>query len=57
MAAGGWQGGLFFDLTCDYGQSFINATLAGVVILAILALLYHYTLRKPARLAGLAAAA
>ncbi|MEE8395283.1 MAG: MFS transporter [bacterium] len=57
MAVGGWQGGLFFDLTGNYSQAFLNSSLAGVVNLAILALLYHYTVRKPARLAGLAAAA
>lgn len=57
MAVGGWQGGLFFDLTGNYSQAFLNSSLAGVVNLAILALLYHYTVRKPARPAALAAAA
>ena len=32
---GGWQGGLFYDLTQSYGVSFANAAVAGVVNLAI----------------------
>ena len=32
---GGWQGGLFYDLTHSYSVSFANAVLAGVVNLAI----------------------
>jgi MFS family permease len=43
MAAGAWQGGLFYDLCGDYYQSFSNASFAGVVNLALLALLYTYT--------------
>lgn len=44
MAAGAWQGGLFYDLCGDYFQSFSNASFAGVVNLALLALLYTYTI-------------
>jgi MFS family permease len=43
MALGAWQGGLFYDLCGDYFQSFSNASLAGVVNLLLLALLYSYT--------------
>ena len=32
---GGWQGGLFYDLTHRYSVSFANAALAGVVNLTI----------------------
>jgi MFS family permease len=32
---GGWQGGLFYDLTQSYGVSFANAAFAGMVNLAI----------------------
>ncbi len=44
MAAGAWQGGLFYDLCGDYYQSFSNASFAGVINLALLALLYTYTI-------------
>jgi MFS family permease len=40
MALGAWQGGLFYDLCGDYFASFGNASLAGVVNLLILGLLY-----------------
>lgn len=45
MAIGGWQGGVFYDICGDYRQSFSNASMGGVVNLAILALLYLYTVR------------
>ena len=45
MAAGGWQGGVFYDICGDYFQAFSNASIGGVVNLAILALLYLYTVR------------
>jgi MFS family permease len=41
MALGAWQGGLFYDLCGNYYPSFANASLAGVVNLLILALLYR----------------
>jgi MFS family permease len=43
MAGGAWQGGLFYDLCGNYFQSFANASVAGVVNLLILALLFLYT--------------
>lgn len=43
MALGAWQGGLFYDLCGTYYQSFANASLAGVVNLLILAMLYLHT--------------
>jgi MFS family permease len=46
MAIGAWQGGLFYDICGDYFASFANASVAGVVNLLILALLFLYT-RKP----------
>jgi MFS family permease len=39
MGLGGWQGGVLFDLTGDYTQSFANAALAGIVNLSLLTLL------------------
>lgn len=48
MALGAWQGGLFYDLCGDYYLSFSNASFAGLVNLALLALLYTYTVsRRP----------
>jgi MFS family permease len=41
MAVGAWQGGLFYDLCGDYFISFANASLAGVLNLLVLALLYR----------------
>jgi predicted MFS family arabinose efflux permease len=43
MALGAWQGGLFFDVDGDYFQSFLNSSIAGVVNLMLLGLLYLYT--------------
>ncbi len=43
MALGAWQGGLFFDMNGDYVQSFLNSSIAGVVNLLLLGLLYLYT--------------
>jgi len=43
MALGAWQGGLFFDLNGDYFQSFRNSSIAGVLNLALLGVLYLYT--------------
>jgi hypothetical protein len=38
---------LFYDLCGDYYSSFANASVAGVVNLLILALLWLYTLERP----------
>lgn len=43
MAAGGWQGGVFYDICGNYNQSFANASIGGVLNLGILGLLYLYT--------------
>jgi len=43
MALGAWQGGLFFDMDGDYVQAFLNSSIAGVINLLILGLLYLYT--------------
>ncbi len=51
MGLGGYQGGLFFDLTGDYILSYLNAALAGVVNLMIIASLLRYVSRKQAALA------
>ena len=40
MGFGGYQGGLFFDLTGDYVWSYANAAIAGMINLAILASFY-----------------
>ena len=45
MGIGSWQGGLFHDFNGDYAQSFLNASIAGVVNLLILGLLFLYTVR------------
>lgn len=45
---GGWQGGMFFDLTGAYDWTFRNAALAGAVNLALLSALWM-TLRRPPR--------
>lgn len=49
MGAGGYQGGLCFDLTGSYATSFTNAALAGVANLAVLALLGLWLWRMQAR--------
>lgn len=46
MGLGGYQGGFFFDLSGDYFISYANATLAGVVNLAILGALYFYVQKR-----------
>ena len=43
MALGAWQGGFFYDLDGNYLQAFLNSSIAGVVNLLVLALLYLYT--------------
>ena len=52
---GGWQGGMFFDLTGSYDWTFRNAALAGVVNLALLSTLWM-ALRRPPRPAVLLSA-
>lgn len=51
MGVGSWQGGLFFDIYQTYHQAFLNSTLSGLINLALLAVLYHYTIRLPKNLA------
>jgi len=51
MGIGGYQGGLFYDLTGDYLLSFANSTLAGVVNMAIVGALLYYSNRTRVRLA------
>ncbi len=51
MGLGAYQGGFFFDLTGDYTFSYLNAALAGVVNLMIIASLLRYVTRKQAALA------
>ena len=48
---GGYQGGIFFDLTGDYTLSYANAAAAGIINLIILAALYLHSTRKQAALA------
>ena len=48
---GGYQGGLFFDLTGDYTLSYAIAAAAGIINIIILANLYFYSTRKQAALA------
>ena len=46
-AFGGWQGGLFFDLTGFYYWTYANAVLAGLVNLTIMGGVLFYISRKP----------
>ena len=48
---GGWQGGLFYDLTGGYGLSFANAAFAGAVNLAIVGSLFLALQRRRQALA------
>ena len=47
-AIGGYQGGVFFDFTGDYSQSYINAALAGLVNLIIVGSLFLMVSRRQA---------
>lgn len=47
-ALGGWQGGLFFDLTGDYFWTFTNAAFAGAVNLVIMTTIW-FSLRRRER--------
>ena len=51
-AIGGYQGGVFFDLTGDYTQSYVNAALAGLVNLVIVGSLFFTFSRRQAALAA-----
>ena len=45
-ALGGWQGGLSFDLTGAYFWAFANATMFGLINLAIIGAIYLAVKRK-----------
>ena len=47
---GGYQGGLFFDLTDDYKLTYTNAALAGILNLIIVGALFHTIKRRTASL-------
>lgn len=49
-AVGGYQGGLFFDLTGDYTLTYANAALAGTINLIIVATLFLTVSRRQAAL-------
>ena len=51
-AIGGYQGGLFFDLTGDYTVTYVNAALAGTVNLIIVGSLFFTVSRRQAALAA-----
>ena len=51
-AVGGYQGGIFFDLTGNYTQSYVNGALAGLVNLVIVGSLFFTVSRRRAALAG-----
>ena len=46
-AAGGWQGGLTFDITGAYFWAFANATIFGLVNLVIIGSIYMVLSRRP----------
>ena len=48
---GGWQGGLFFDLTRSYSWSYANAAFAGLVSLAVMATILVALRRRPPSIA------
>jgi predicted MFS family arabinose efflux permease len=50
-AVGGYQGGLFFDLTGDYTVTYANAAVAGTINLIIVATLFLTVSRRQAALA------
>jgi MFS family permease len=54
MGLGGYQGGLFFDLTGDYVASYLNATVSGAINVAIVAGLVFYVRGRRAALAAAA---
>ena len=45
MGIGGYQGGVFFDLSGSYVLSYANATIVGVINLMIVGALYVYVMR------------
>jgi MFS family permease len=52
MGIGGYQGGLFFDLSGSYVVSYANATIVGVINLMIVGSLYVYVTRRETAPAG-----
>jgi predicted MFS family arabinose efflux permease len=50
MGIGSYQGGYFYDLTGNYVLSYGNAAVAGIVNIAIVALLIWYRQRRTRRL-------
>lgn len=46
MGIGGYQGGLFFDLSGSYVASYANATIAGAINLMIVGALYVFVMRR-----------
>lgn len=55
-AAGGYQGGLFYDLMGNYGWAFANAGIAGILNLVVVGALYFAITRRPETPTGAAAA-
>lgn len=51
-ALGGYQGGVFFDFTGDYTQTYVNAALAGLVNLIIVGSLFLKVSRRQAAVAA-----
>ena len=51
-ALGGYQGGVFFDLTGNYTLAYANAALAGVINLIIVGSLYASIVRRRVALAA-----
>ena len=49
---GGYQGGVFFDLTGDYTQTYLNAAFAGAINLIIVGSLFFTVSRRQAALAA-----
>lgn len=52
MGSGGYQGGLFFDLTGDYVWSYANAAIAGAINVAILVAFHLHIRRRRVALDG-----
>jgi len=52
MGIGGYQAGLFFDLTGSYVVSYANAAIVGAINLMIVGALYFYVIRQKTAPAG-----
>ncbi len=52
MGIGGYQGGLFFDLSGSYVVSYANAAIVGIINLMIVGALYVYVMRRKTAPAG-----